>query len=112
MGWQLSGSTFLGPFTLTAMGGVFWNVAIHWINDGHKSLYLNVEEEKVGEMPMPPFPDGFPHRNYSRWFIKYQVDLCGVATAFPETLHNRIIVGDNNLSHYRKRLHDMDQKKA
>ncbi|KAJ0075070.1 hypothetical protein Patl1_34925 [Pistacia atlantica] len=87
-GWQLSGSTFLGPFTLTAMGGVFWNVAIHWINDGHKSLYLNVEEEKVGEMPMPPFPDGFPHRNYSRWFIKYQVDLCGVATAFPETLHS------------------------
>ncbi|KAJ0098327.1 hypothetical protein Patl1_20704 [Pistacia atlantica] len=46
-------------------GGVFWNGAVHWINFRLKSLYLDIEEEKVGEMPMPPTPDGFAHRSFS-----------------------------------------------
>ncbi|XP_031282032.1 F-box protein At5g07610-like [Pistacia vera] len=64
-GWQHSGNTFVGPFSLNAGGGVFWNGAVHWINFRLKSLYLDIEEEKVGEMPMPPTPDGFAHRSFS-----------------------------------------------
>ncbi|KAJ0042081.1 hypothetical protein Pint_18037 [Pistacia integerrima] len=38
--------------------GVFWNGSIHWIHERDKSLYFNIDEEKIQQMPMPPLPDG------------------------------------------------------
>ncbi|KAJ0098331.1 hypothetical protein Patl1_20703 [Pistacia atlantica] len=126
-GWQVSVNTFLGPFSLTLLGGVYWNGAIHWINFWQKSLYLDVEEEEVREMPMPPIPDGYEDRifcyfgesgghlhlveiynnlsvlfnvfemekDYSKWFVKYQVDLRGIATAYPEMLFRNYVNPDS-----------------
>ncbi|KAL6335853.1 hypothetical protein AAG906_040577 [Vitis piasezkii] len=81
----------------------------------HSSLYFDLNEELVREMPMPPVPDdsnergiryfgescGHLHlveiyessttqfnvyemeRDHSGWFVKFRVDLNGVALAFP-----------------------------
>ncbi|XVF11371.1 hypothetical protein REPUB_Repub08aG0022200 [Reevesia pubescens] len=65
---RLSGNLFVAPFGTQFKGGVFCNGAIHWIDHCHTSLYFNVDEEKLGEMPtMPQIPEGLEER-WLRYF--------------------------------------------
>ncbi|TXG70571.1 hypothetical protein EZV62_005506 [Acer yangbiense] len=60
-------SRFSGIFTAhyeTKFGiGMFWNGALHWISPWDGSLYFDVDEEKVHDLPMPAI-----HANYRRSF--------------------------------------------
>ncbi|XVF11232.1 hypothetical protein REPUB_Repub08aG0008600 [Reevesia pubescens] len=56
--WRLSGNPFIAEVNTGFNRGVFCNGAIHWLTGwGTTSPYFNVEEEKLRELPMPPFPD-------------------------------------------------------
>ncbi|RVW80973.1 F-box protein [Vitis vinifera] len=113
--WRVSGVPFAAPISVDFPSGVYWNGAIHWISPREASLYFDLNEELVREMPMPPVPDdsnergiryfgescGHLHlveiyessttqfnvyemeRDHSGWFVKFRVDLNGVALAFP-----------------------------
>ncbi|GFZ15161.1 hypothetical protein Acr_24g0013510 [Actinidia rufa] len=39
-------------------GGVYWNGAINWLNNNGDSLYFNINQERLGTMPMVPVPEG------------------------------------------------------
>lgn len=61
--WRPSGNPFNAAVGTRFERGVYCNGAIHWINDWDTSLYFNVDEEKLGEMPtMPPIPEGWEER--------------------------------------------------
>ncbi|XVF11233.1 hypothetical protein REPUB_Repub08aG0008700 [Reevesia pubescens] len=109
-----SGCTFAAPSNVQFKNGVFWNGAIHWLSEWGDSLYFDVEEEQIRDMPMPAVVEdvrlyryfgesgGHLHlievygsntlqfdvyemeRDYSGWFVKYKVDLNPIAAAFPE----------------------------
>ncbi|KAK6117894.1 hypothetical protein DH2020_048362 [Rehmannia glutinosa] len=54
------------PFTaqVNFENGVYWNGAIHWINNGiGDSLYFNIDDQNLRIMPMPPIPDGWDWRS-------------------------------------------------
>lgn len=54
--WCLSGSLFVAPFDMVFDNGVFWNGSVHWISPtGFSTLYFDIEQERLGEMP--PFPE-------------------------------------------------------
>ncbi|KAK6117839.1 hypothetical protein DH2020_048421 [Rehmannia glutinosa] len=86
---------------------------------GRDSLYFNIDNQMLGVMPIPPigwdcinnyyFGESFDHlhyikivgpelhfdvyemrRDYSEWFIKYNVDLSPVVSAYPEIIRNYI----------------------
>ncbi|XP_022737124.1 F-box protein At5g07610-like isoform X2 [Durio zibethinus] len=112
--WRPSGCTFIAPSNVQFKNGVFWNSAIHWLSDWGDSLYFDVEEEQIRDMPMPSvdedvlvhryFGESGGHlylvevygsdnlqfdvyemkRDYSGWLVKYKVDLNPIAAAFPE----------------------------
>ncbi|KAJ4706608.1 putative F-box family protein [Melia azedarach] len=128
--WRPSVSTSVASTGVNFRLGVFWNSAILWISYWRNSLYFDVDEEKLQEMPMPPIPDGWDERrvryfgearghlhflevyspctalfnvyemerDYSRWFVKYRVDLRIVATAFPKMV--RTYLDPGNLHYY------------
>ncbi|OMO52203.1 hypothetical protein COLO4_37366 [Corchorus olitorius] len=111
---KLLGSPFTAPDNGHFSNGVYWNGAIHWFNVWGTSLCFDVEEEKFREIPMPTFrgDSRFRHleesrghlylmeviddsdtlvydlyemeRDYSGWFLKYEVDFHPIAAAFPE----------------------------
>ncbi|XVF11241.1 hypothetical protein REPUB_Repub08aG0009500 [Reevesia pubescens] len=55
---RLSGNPFIAEVNTGFKGGVFCNGAIHWLTGwGTTSPYFNVEEEKLRQLPMPPFPN-------------------------------------------------------
>ncbi|KAK3217645.1 hypothetical protein Dsin_011615 [Dipteronia sinensis] len=100
--------------------GMFWNGSLHWISLWEGSLYFDVDEEKVHDLPMSDtidvhyrrrfryFGESRDHlhlieiygpctalfyvyemeRHYSRWMVKYRVDLLAVAVAFPEMVRS------------------------
>ncbi|KAL6989448.1 hypothetical protein U1Q18_015197 [Sarracenia purpurea var. burkii] len=122
--WKASGEAFSsddGTDTLFG-GGVYWNGAVNWLSNRADSLYFNLDEERLGTMPMLPVPEGKwwydkevmhygesrrhlhlveifspttrfnvyeMERDYSGWFVKFRVDLAGVATSFPEMTQTR-----------------------
>ncbi|CAK9184525.1 unnamed protein product, partial [Ilex paraguariensis] len=51
--------------------GVFWNCAINWVSYQGNSLYFNVDEERLGTMPMPPLPYGCEGRK-----LRYFAESC------------------------------------
>lgn len=64
--WRDSGEVFKDDLDTGFKEGVYWNGRVHWISGlGKKSsLCFHVEEEKLGLMPMPPFPlDWYSHYN-------------------------------------------------
>ncbi|KAL9409365.1 hypothetical protein AB3S75_047706 [Citrus x aurantiifolia] len=114
--WRPYGGILPAPSGINFNTGVFWNGAINWESSSEISLYFDVDQEKVKEMPMPPIPDGWDRgiyqyfgesgshlhltdfygaspfivyemrTDYSGWFVKYHVDLGGVTAAFPEMI--------------------------
>ncbi|XAR54000.1 hypothetical protein NMG60_11028973 [Bertholletia excelsa] len=57
--WRYSGRSFTTDgVTLLGIDGVYWNDAIHFLSNYFYSYYFNVEEERLGRMPMPPIPEG------------------------------------------------------
>ncbi|KAJ8752832.1 hypothetical protein K2173_008567 [Erythroxylum novogranatense] len=62
--WRLAGDPFLAHVNTLFKYGVFCNNAVHWISAWGHSLYFNIGEEKVKEMPMPPLPEGWEERRY------------------------------------------------
>ncbi|XVF11357.1 hypothetical protein REPUB_Repub08aG0020800 [Reevesia pubescens] len=56
--WRLPGNPFIAEVNTGFKGGVFYNGAIHWLTGwGTTSPYFNVEEAKLRQLQMPPFPD-------------------------------------------------------
>ncbi|KAL5569833.1 hypothetical protein UlMin_026408 [Ulmus minor] len=52
--WRLSGGSFPGDFDVRLDDGVYWNGSVHWLSSWGTSLYFNVDEERLSEMPVPP----------------------------------------------------------
>ncbi|XP_019200197.1 PREDICTED: F-box protein At5g07610-like [Ipomoea nil] len=92
-------------------------------NNAETGLHFNVEKESFATMAMPPMPDqkrvrymqescGHLHlidihgpkttqfkvyemeRDYSGWFVKYQVDIENVMNAFPESISKNLEISD------------------
>nr|GMC94360.1 F-box protein At5g07610-like [Ipomoea batatas] len=104
--------------------GVYWNGNVNWFgNNVETGLHFDVEKERFGEMAMPPMPDqkrvrymqescGHLHlidihgpkttqfkvyemeRDYSGWFVKFQVDIENVMNAFPESISKNLEASD------------------
>ncbi|KAL6989450.1 hypothetical protein U1Q18_015199 [Sarracenia purpurea var. burkii] len=66
--WRGSAESFAADYGTQFLGGVYCNGAIHWFNTRSDSLYFEVEDERLGIIPMPPVPsgewDGRPFRYY------------------------------------------------
>ncbi|GFY84402.1 hypothetical protein Acr_03g0011760 [Actinidia rufa] len=68
------GDPFTADLNTQFLGGVYWNNAINWFNSSGDSLYFNVEDERLGVMPMPPIPPGeWSGRPFSRTCISRYV---------------------------------------
>ncbi|XP_031281986.1 F-box protein At5g07610-like isoform X1 [Pistacia vera] len=62
--WTPSTGKFWAKCGMTFKDGVFWNGGIHWISSERTSLYFNVNEEKLQEMPMPCIRDRSSERRF------------------------------------------------
>ncbi|CAK9182729.1 unnamed protein product [Ilex paraguariensis] len=58
--WSRSGDPFSSDVNFGL--GVFWKGAINWVSRRADSLYFDVDEERLGKMPMPPLRDGREER--------------------------------------------------
>ncbi|CAK9135123.1 unnamed protein product [Ilex paraguariensis] len=58
--WRRSGNPFRADVNFKL--GVFWKGAINWASDWVNSLYFNVDEERLGTLPMPLVPVGVEDR--------------------------------------------------
>ncbi|KAF7148014.1 hypothetical protein RHSIM_Rhsim03G0162000 [Rhododendron simsii] len=56
--WRPSGEPFIGDLNTQFLGGVYWHGAIHWFNTWGDSLYFDIEDERLGILPMPTIPQG------------------------------------------------------
>ncbi|KAJ0099785.1 hypothetical protein Patl1_20714 [Pistacia atlantica] len=75
----------------------FGTASIHWIHERDKSLYFNIDEEKIQQMPMPLFlMEGTRGASITSEFLEYCVDLHQVAAAFPEMGSGHLNPGDFN----------------
>ncbi|KAL7224776.1 hypothetical protein ACSBR1_026123 [Camellia fascicularis] len=109
-----SGERFAGTHTVVFENGVFLNGRIHWPSQNSETLiYYDLNREKLLSMPMPcrfhigeilhfgefgghlhyirdygqwsPQVDVYEmESDYSKWFVKYIVDLDLGVSAFPE----------------------------
>ncbi|XP_054777703.1 F-box protein At5g07610-like [Prosopis cineraria] len=111
--WRLSGSPFNAPYDMAFGDGVYWNGAIHWTSPKGSSLYFDITQECLGRMPNLPHLGGSYYlvaacgrlnliqicgprssqiqvsqmeRDYSKWSLKYQVDLAELKPAFPDMI--------------------------
>lgn len=103
---------------------VYWNGSVNWFgNNVDDGLYFNVEKESFATMAMPARPDNKRvrymqescehlhlidihgprttqfkvyemQRDYSGWFVKYEVDIENVMNAFPESISKNLPVSD------------------
>ncbi|KAH7855082.1 hypothetical protein Vadar_021040 [Vaccinium darrowii] len=69
--WKASGAPFAAEFQEQYNVGVYWNGAINWFSTWRwrESLYYNVEEERLGTLPLPPIPED--NYGYNREFRYY-----------------------------------------
>ncbi|TXG70550.1 hypothetical protein EZV62_005485 [Acer yangbiense] len=51
--WRLDGDPFIVDASVRFRNGLFCNGAIHWVNWPGTSLYWNIDEVQLHEMPMP-----------------------------------------------------------
>lgn len=64
--WKLSTLSFTALVNTSFGNGVYWNGAIHWINSWGDFLYFNLDEERIGTIPMPPVPIPFGYKERRR----------------------------------------------
>ncbi|KAF7820560.1 F-box protein [Senna tora] len=115
-GWRLSGSPFNAPYDMAFGDGVYWKGAIHWTSPKGSSLYFDLAQESLRRMPnLPLFNSSYylvaacghldlvqicgPRSakilvyqidsDYSKWLLKYQVDLTELKPAFPDMVRFR-----------------------
>ncbi|KGN50317.1 F-box protein At5g07610 [Cucumis sativus] len=69
--WRPVQGVFSAPLSMRFDSGVYWNNAVHWISTSENSLYFDLREEKVHDLPMPGVPDGQEQRR-----VKY-FGTCG-----------------------------------
>ncbi|KAM4087945.1 hypothetical protein ACB094_07G034000 [Castanea mollissima] len=116
--WRTSGPPFVAPFDIVFDNGVFCNGAVHWISPSGSALYYDIERERVEKMPRLVeswgkrrsryFGESNGHlhlvdicgvrttkfkvfemeRDYSKWFVKYEVDLDQIVATFPEMVRD------------------------
>ncbi|KAF7147811.1 hypothetical protein RHSIM_Rhsim03G0161800 [Rhododendron simsii] len=69
--WKASGVTFAAKDREQYTSGVYWNGAVNWFSNWGKgdSVYYNVDEGRLGIIPLPPIPEG--NDWYSREFRHY-----------------------------------------
>ncbi|XP_057477011.1 F-box protein At5g07610-like isoform X2 [Actinidia eriantha] len=85
--WRASGDPFTADLNTQFLSGVYWNNAINWFNSSGESLYFNIEDERLGVMPMPPIPPGewsgrqFRYYGESRGHL-HLVEIYGPTTQF------------------------------
>lgn len=70
--WRLSGAPFAAAFDIVFHNGVFWNGAVHWISPSRSSLYFNIDNEQLKEMPRMPVS-----RNCGSPRFRYFGESCG-----------------------------------
>lgn len=51
--WRASGAPFTAANSVDFQSGVYWNGGMHWVSRIEASLYFDLSEEAVREMPMP-----------------------------------------------------------
>ncbi|KAE9465056.1 hypothetical protein C3L33_03057, partial [Rhododendron williamsianum] len=66
--WRPSGEPFIGDLNSNFLGGVYWHGAIHWFNAWGDSLYFDIEDERLGILPMPPIPQGEGNGRLFRYY--------------------------------------------
>lgn len=66
--WRPSGEPFIGDLNSNFLGGVYWHGAIHWFNAWGDSLYFDIEDERLGILPMPPVPQGEGNGRLFRYY--------------------------------------------
>uniref|UniRef100_A0A2N9GCW1 Uncharacterized protein n=1 Tax=Fagus sylvatica TaxID=28930 RepID=A0A2N9GCW1_FAGSY len=123
--WNPCGSPFVAPFDMVFDNGVFWNGAFHWLSPTGSALYFDIHNECLGKMPSLPvsrgnrrfryFGESGGHlhlveiygpratkfnvfemeSDYSKWFVKYEVDLDGIVATFPEMVRDYIDTCDS-----------------
>ncbi|KAL4614257.1 hypothetical protein ACB092_07G041100 [Castanea dentata] len=116
--WRTSGSPFVAPFDIVFDNGVFCNGAVHWISPSGSAVYYDIERERVEKMPTLVegrckrryryFGESNGHMHlvdicgvrttkfkvfemewdYSKWFVKYEVDLDEMVATFPEMVRD------------------------
>ncbi|KAL0542075.1 hypothetical protein IC582_022164 [Cucumis melo] len=60
--WRRVQGLFSAPLSMRFDCGVYWNNAVHWISTLENSLYFDLCEEKLHELPMPRVPYGLEER--------------------------------------------------
>ncbi|TXG70578.1 hypothetical protein EZV62_005513 [Acer yangbiense] len=93
--WRISGRSFIADDGVDFRRGVFWSGAVHWVNCFGPSLYFKrlryFDEFRehlhlVAIYGTQKFDIYEMETDYSRWFVKYQVDLNGLTIAFPKMI--------------------------
>ncbi|XP_058208265.1 F-box protein At5g07610-like [Rhododendron vialii] len=69
--WKTSGVPFAAKYKTQYDAGVYWNGAVNWFNCWGigDSVYYNVDDERSGNIPLPPIPEG--NDWYNRQFRHY-----------------------------------------
>lgn len=116
--WKVFRANFPAKFDMNFSRGVHCNGLISWIGDASKVLLYDTDEHRFRTVPSPPGHGGYRwHRyfgescghlhlieisrpqlsqfevlemekDYSGWFVKYNVDLNAISSAFPEMVCN------------------------
>ena len=103
---RISGNPFVEPFGTCFKGGVYCNGAIHWIDDWHISLYFNVDEEKLGEIPtMPPIPEAWEEIGRLQYFGESRNHLHLIKIYGPCTTQFNIYEMESNYSSWFVKYH-------
>ncbi|XP_071707920.1 F-box protein At5g07610-like [Rutidosis leptorrhynchoides] len=104
-------------YDLDSSPGVYWNNAVHWLFREYRLLYFSLEKEVVRIIPTPfrfassnemfesrdhllVVESGYDtssklkiyelNRDYSKWIVKYHVDLHQLGSSFPEAVDSGV----------------------
>ncbi|KAI8564507.1 hypothetical protein RHMOL_Rhmol03G0186900 [Rhododendron molle] len=63
--WKASGEPLAAKYKTQYDAGVYWNGAVNWFNSWGigDSVYYNVDDERLGNIPLPPIPEGKDWQN-------------------------------------------------
>ncbi|KAG5558297.1 hypothetical protein RHGRI_008278 [Rhododendron griersonianum] len=58
--WKASGVPLAAKYKTHYDAGVYWNGAVNWFSSWGigDSMYYNVDDEQLGNIPLPPIPEG------------------------------------------------------
>ncbi|XVF11277.1 hypothetical protein REPUB_Repub08aG0013000 [Reevesia pubescens] len=108
--WRLYGNHFIAEVNTGFKCGVFCNGAIHWLTGwGTTSPYFNVEEEKLRQLPMPPFPDDWEDLRRYRYFGESRGHLHLIEIYGPRTIEFNVYEIESDYSGWFVKYHiDLD----